>query len=155
MRNINVSQAIKLATQSPLEWGRQDEEDFYQKEKGGIMKTSKLMMMTNCKLNKSFNIRGTSFDRSVRYSPRVKEMWKVLYNSGTPVVEIAEMFGAYPRTVRVAVDSEYAEKYRQRRVVESKRYRSTHVKKKVVREDEQRGAYKKSILATMAHLVEV
>ncbi len=119
------------------------------------MKTSELMAMTDCKLNKTFSIRGTAFDRNVRYSPRVKEMWKKLYASGTPVVEIAEMFGAYPRTVRVAVDEDYAEKYRQRRIVESRKYRETHVKKKVVQEDMIRGQYKKSILATMMHLVEI
>lgn len=119
------------------------------------MKTNELMAMTDCKLNKTFSIRGTSFDRNVRYSPRVKDMWKMLYNSGNTVTEIAEMFGAYPRTVRVVVDKEYAEKYRQRRVIESKKYRSTHAKKKVTQEDMHRGQYKKSILSTMLHLVEV
>ena len=129
---------------------------FIRKRKvGKLMKTSELMAMPSCKLNKVFGIRGTSFDRNVRYSPRVKSVWKKLYESGYTINEIAEMSGAFPRTVRVSVDEDYAEKYRARRVEESRRYRSKHEKKKVVQEDKHRGEYKKSILATMSHLVEV
>ena len=119
------------------------------------MKPVDLIALSDCKLNKYFSIRGTSFDRNVRYSPRVKSVWKKLYDSGFSVKEISDMSGAYPRTVRVAVDEEYAEKYRLRRIEESRRYRSTHEKKKVVQEDMHRGQYKKMVLGTMLHLADV
>ena len=119
------------------------------------MKLAELMAMTDCQVNKTFSIRGTTFDRNVRYSPRIKQMMKNLYESGSTIQEIMDTFGANRETVKKAVVPGFAEKCKEQHSKRSAKYRATHTKKKVIQEDKERGAYKKTILSLTPHLVEI
>ena len=84
-----------------------------------------LVSMGDSDLDKCLSIRGTDYDRSVRYSAKTKKQWKMLHeavNVQMSYSEIAEKWDTTYATVRRALDPEYAEKIRENK----KKYYSEH-----------------------------
>lgn len=91
-----------------------------------VLTREERLNLSDSALNEFVPIRGTDYDKNVRYGSLSKKYWKSLYDKGMTVSQIAEAYGASYKTVKMVVDPEYAELMKKARVSYNKRYYDTH-----------------------------
>ena len=91
-----------------------------------VLTREERLNLSDSALNEFVPIRGTDYDKNVRYGSLSKKYWKSLYENGMTVSQIAEAYGANYKTVRMVVDSNFAESIKKARVAYNKKYYSTH-----------------------------
>ena len=91
-----------------------------------VLTREERLNLSDSALNEFVPIRGTDYDKNVRYGSLSKKYWKSLYDKGMTVSQIAEAYGASYNTVRVVVDTDYAERLKKAKVSSNKRYYETH-----------------------------
>lgn len=91
-----------------------------------VLTREERLNLSDSAFNEFVPIRGTDYDKNVRYGSLSKKYWKSLYDKGMTVSQIADAYGASYKTVKMVVDPEYAELMKKARVSYNKRYYDTH-----------------------------
>lgn len=90
------------------------------------VESKNLEYMSDSQLNKNFLIQNTDHNLNRRYSERVRNIWRKMYDAGDSAYLISRIFGASYPTVRTVVDPEYRFNLSEKRSEYNRRYRETH-----------------------------
>lgn len=92
--------------------------------------TTELLALSDSALNRMVSIKGTDYNRNVKYGEQTKKNWRRLYTADgagrMTIKEIAEAYGASVNTVRRAVDPDYARKVKRDNVRYNRDYYELH-----------------------------
>lgn len=82
--------------------------------------------LTRSEVNRFVKILGTEHNLNAFYTDASKETWKHLYAEGMQPKDIASIWGADTRTVKIVVDPEYRAKIKVQRAKANRNYYDTH-----------------------------
>ena len=82
--------------------------------------------LTRSDVDRMVKIIGTEHNMNAMYTDQSKEVWKLMYSEGVEVKDIASVWNADPRTVKMVVDPVYREKVKGWRVKANRNYHERH-----------------------------